>query len=197
MANEKIKLNVLGAPKDAEIKYFQKGDGVIMVKNNLPYETVFEMIQWSINFIMDDRPFVSAPLKEIIEDLALIKFYTNIDLAEIEVIGFSASELYADYDILKDSGIIEDVEGFINKEQLAFYKRTLDATLKSLVEYRNSAAGLLERIHTLASNQSAQIENITEILDNPQEMAQIKKMFELMDLGQINPSVKNAPTIQE
>jgi len=28
-------------------------------------------------------------------------------------------------------------------------------------------------------------------------MAQIKKMFELMDLGQINPSIKNAPTIQE
>lgn len=176
----KIKINTLGLPEVGEVKYLQIGDTVIEIRTLLPYEEIFNMIQWSINFIMDDRPFVSAPLQKIIQDFAVIKFFTNLDVDEIEKVGFSAEQLYSLYDILKGTETIEKVRNLVNKEQLKFYEETLTETLKSLVEYRNSAAGLLERIHVLAENQNSDIASITEVLDNPKEMEQVKRMLELM-----------------
>ena len=115
------------------------------------------MIAWGINHIIDDRPFISAPLKRIFKDFCIIKFYTNIDLDDLDIVGCTPETVYEYYDIIKGSGILDYLKTNLNQEQLEFFEVTIEETLKSVVEYRNSAAGLLDRAQMTEADQANSI----------------------------------------
>ena len=113
MAIEKIKLNTLGVIEEDPIEYMNIGQAVVTVHKYIPYEQMLDMIQWCIDYIINDRPFISAPLKRIIKDFAILNFYTNFDfsfLTEYETM----AQIYAEYDLVYRYEVMAKVKEFID-----------------------------------------------------------------------------------
>jgi len=61
--NNTVKLSMLGLLPKPAIKTIQVGDAEVEVTTFIPYEDVFDAIQWCVGYIADDRPFVSEPVR--------------------------------------------------------------------------------------------------------------------------------------
>lgn len=114
---DKIQTLALGPFVSPETRYEKVGDAVIMIKPILPYEDVLDMIQWCVNLIVDERPFVSEPLHQVVKNMALVKYYTNLDSADIlDEPTFSLKELFERYDILISHEVFDRIRNFIDKK---------------------------------------------------------------------------------
>lgn len=189
MAIEKIQLNMFGLPEEKSPIYKEINNNVYVIYPSLQYETIFEMIQWAVNHIMDDRSFISGPLYELISDLALVKFYTNIDLDAIDLADFNIPTIYEWYDILQGHRIIATIKEEIDPQQKDFFFRTLEKTLKSLVDYRNSAVGVLEKIQTLSINANDSMAEAIHLMEDPTQLEALKRMVELMTVPATNSEI--------
>lgn len=175
---DKIKLTAFGPmPKFDEIEV-TIGETSFSVKPVIPYEEVLDGMQWAIDFIIGGRGFISEPLYEIMRDLALIRSYTNIDLSQIDEIDFNGRSLYETYDLAVAHGVVAEVKSHIDADQLAFFDRTLTKTLKSMVDYKNSASGIIEQLSQDSANSSAKLSEAMNILNQEGNMDLIQKFID-------------------
>lgn len=137
----------------------------IQITPVIPYEKILEAMQWSIDLILDDRTFISAPLKTIISDFALIKFWSNVSI--YDTTAAAAEDLYQNYDIVISHGVLAACREVISKEQQDFFFQTLFETLESIVAYRNSAAGIVESLTEKAKEGGEKGQDILSLLDDP------------------------------
>lgn len=172
---DKIKLNQLGPVANAEPTYVEFGDATIAIDSVIPYERVLDMLQWAIDNTVMDIPFISGAIAKIIRDEALVKFYTNLDM-EAEP---TLARTYETYDLLMSHGVIEAVEQRVNKKQLAFFDHALQETVKSIVDYRNSAAGVIEALSKNADFVSSSIASALDTLGSPESGQNIEHIFKL------------------
>ena len=156
MAVERIKLNTLGAIEEDPIEYMNIGQTVVTVHKYIPYEQMLDMIQWCIDYIINDRPFISAPLKKIIKDFAVLNFYTNFDFAFLTEY-HEMADIYAEYDLVYRFDVMAKVKEFIDPGQMDFFENTLDETLESIMKYRNSAVGIVDALAENAQKDTEQM----------------------------------------
>lgn len=171
-----LQLGPLPSPEQVSISI---NDIELQVSKTIPYERVLDAIQWSIAFIMDDRPFISAPLRKIITEIAILKFWTNLDCDDIATVTFAPEELYEWYDILVAHNITTQVSEVIDAQQLAFFHETLNETLVSLVAFRNSAAGIVERLASNADKDTARLSEAMNTLQDDKQFEMLQKIMEM------------------
>ena len=186
MADNYIKLNQLGNLSFGEIKYLQKGQVVIEVKTHIPYEDIMDLIQLGLNLVIGDRNFISAPLKDIIKTLMIIKGFTNLDISRIEAADCSAQEVYEMYDILESCDLPGDVKNMIDSKQLTFFEKNFDETLVSLMAYQNSAIGILDKIQNEKIARNMEYDSFREFLENDGDVDKLVNIFKMM--GEEEPS---------
>lgn len=121
------------------------GEIAVEVTPRIPYEELLDMIQWCINYIVGDQPFISAPLKVLIKQFAILKYYTNIDFDFMTKFN-EISEIYENYDILDNFKVYDAVAARVDPIQLEFFEKTLDETLESIISYRCSAKGIVDQL---------------------------------------------------
>lgn len=183
---EKVKLSSFGIIPNIEEKEITIGDAVIIVKNHISYEQVLDLIQFVVNYILGERKFISEPIVKMFTDFAIIKFYTNIDLTRLELVECEPSEIYEMYDILKTFNVIDIVRESIDAEQLSFVDESLYKTIESIIKYRDSAAGLIDRIAENADTNNAAIQESLDILNQPEQLAAVNKVIEFVDRQNVN-----------
>lgn len=176
---EKIKLNELGLLPDAAVTTVQIGNCQIEVKRFLPYETILKMIEDVAAVVIDDRPFVSAPLQEIVTKLVIVEYYTNLDIDVFNKPVIIPNEVYETYDLLAAFNAFSIIENEIDVQQLQFFIDTTDKTLKSIVDYRNSAKGILDNITENAKDNSQALQESFDILQNDEALKEAKKFVEV------------------
>lgn len=177
----KIKLNQLPLPREVAAKTIEIGDVSIEIKPQIPYEEVFDMIQWSINYIVADHTFISYPVYEIITKLAILKHYTNLDLDFIDGIQ-DPQELYSTYDIIA-ANFLDRIDKYIYEDQLKFYYNTLEKTIQSIIAYRNSAAGIVQHMNLEGMSTGANLEQAIGSLENAKDLENVKRLFDFMAEG--------------
>lgn len=187
---EKVKLIAFGPLAENEVKYLQIGEATIAVQQKLPYETILEMIQWSINYIMDDRGFVSEPISRIIQEIAVLKYFTNLDLDNIDLADFTQGDLYEYYDFISAFDVFNKVVNIIDDAQIEFYQDTVKRTLESLLAYRNSAAGIIEMLQIQSENSTDSLKKSLDILGDEVQFDKVIQMLQL-----VNPTT--APILTE
>lgn len=176
MAIERIKLNTLGAIEEDPIEYMNIGNTVVTVHKYIPYEQMLDMIQWCIDYIINDRPFISAPLKRIIKDFAILNFYTNFDFAFLTEY-HEMADIYAEYDLVYRFDVIAKVKEFIDPGQMDFFENTLDETLESIMKYRNSAVGIVDAIAENAKQDTDNIQRALDFMNDKESGEQLDKMI--------------------
>ena len=176
---DKIQLTEFRIAENETIQTVVNGVAVT-VNKTIPYEKVLDAIQWCIDFIINDRPFISAPLKRIVKDFAILKWYTNLDISFMEEF-HEMKDIYENYDIADSYGVIEQVKAFIEKKQAAFFDKTLDETLEAIEKYRNSARGIVD---TLADSAKDDTSAMQEALDLIGDEEQNKKIVDLLKFAE-------------
>lgn len=180
MAIERIKLANLGPIKESPIEYVQIGDAVLQVKKYIPYEEMLDMIQWCIDYIINDRPFISAPLKKIIKDLAVLNFFTNVDTSFLTEY-YDMKDIYEEYDLVYRHNVMDQIIPKIDEGQMKFFNETLDATLESIMAYRNSAVGIVDALAENAKKDTGDMEKALAFMnqgDNREKIANLLKFAE-------------------
>lgn len=175
MDANRISVAAIGAVAQEEPIYLQIGEATIELRRKVPYMEVIDMIQWCIDFIINDRPFISAPLQEIIENLALVKFYTNIDCDAI-MNQIEMEKIYNDYDILLTTGVFDELKAKIDSRQLTFFTQSLHRTLESIIAYRNSARGMVDILADNAENSREAMEEVMKMYTDPKNAARMQQL---------------------
>lgn len=175
---KKIQITSLGMPSAAqETQTITVNDIDIEVKKRIPYEELIEAIEWCVNSIIDDRSYISAPVQFIIQEVALVKFFTNLDTSDAMTENFSLSSFYEWYDILQANDIPDSLHKIIDKKQLSFLTETLDRTLNSIISYRNSAVGIVDRLTEQNRLDKLNMDTVLDELDK----GEYQKIIDLMN----------------
>lgn len=188
---DKIKLSAMGIFPKPEEKILHIGEADVQVMTYIPYEQMLDMIQWCIDYIINDRPFLSAPLKRIMKNFAILKFYTNFDFSFLETY-HEMSQIYAEYDYIQRFGLLDQVLEVIEPTQIEFFETTLDETLESIMTYRNSAVGIVDALSENAKQEAADMQNALNLIgdeDNASKMANLMKVVEQLS----HPDTVEAP----
>lgn len=165
---DKIKLSALGIPEAKESRSIQIGGATVEVKQVIPYEEMLDMIQYGIDFIINERPFISAPLKRIVKDFAILTFYTNFDTSAIKE-ATEMKTIYEEYDLVTRFEVMEKVKPLIDQKQLAFFDATLEETLISIMKYRNSAVGIVDALSDVAKQSAGNMQEALDILSDDEQ----------------------------
>lgn len=173
---DKIKINSLGITPVVEPRYVQIGEGTIEVRPEISYEEIFEMIQFGIDYIINDRPFLSAPLKRVIKDFAVLKFFTNIDFSFLEA-GHDMVDIYGFYDLVCKHQVMENVKPLLSVSQLKFFEETLDETLVSILAYRNSAQGVIETLAADADYNAKRMDDAMQLLGDETQLERMNTLL--------------------
>lgn len=177
---DKIKLHTLGPMPQSITNLVQIGEVEVEVNNSIPYETVLDMIQWCINFIVDDRPFISAPLKRVVSDFAIVKFYTNLDIIGFDGPNFDMTRVYEDYDLLRAHGAFDKIREHIAPDQLKFFTETLEETMASIIAYRNSAQGIVDALTAEANNNTEALQAALDQMKDPDQLGTVEHLMDIV-----------------
>lgn len=176
MDNNKISISAIGAPQEPDKVYMQMGNTTVEITRHIPFAELLDAIQWSIDFIIGDKPFISAPLKKIVEDFAILNFFTNIDVGRTERYA-TVDDIYRDYDILMTYNVAEEVSSKIDQKQLNYFHTTLDGALESITTYRNSAKGIVDALSASASSDIDRMDAAMEILGDDKQNEKISQLL--------------------
>lgn len=183
---DKIKLSAIGLIPAVSTQTVQIGNVEVTVTPTLPYEKVLDMIQWCVDFIIDDRPFISAPLEKVVSDFAIAKYYTNLEIAEFDGPTFDLTRVYEDYDLLRAHGAFDKIRQYINPDQLAFFENTLKATMNSIVAYRNSMQGIIDTLTSKAQDSTDAMQAALSQMQDPDQMDAVEHLMKVVQtLGQV------------
>lgn len=159
-------------PEDIILKK-DTDNGVVEIKVAplITYNEVMDMIEWIINIAASGRQFISIPVLRIIEDMGMIKFYTNLNVKD--------NELLDSFDFLKRFGIIDEVKEQINQEQLEWTFSSIEATMDNIVEYQNSARGILDIINEEAKSDTMNLDKLLKtVSDNKEAFDNFNKLLQ-------------------
>lgn len=159
-------------PEDIILKK-ETGNGIIEIKVAplITYNEVMDMIEWIINIAASGRQFISIPVLRIVEDMGMIKFYTNLNVKD--------NELLDSFDFLKRFGIIDEVKEQINREQLEWTFSSVEATMDNIVEYQNSARGILDIINEEAKSDTMNLDKLLKtVSDNKEAFDNFNKLLQ-------------------
>lgn len=184
MDTNRIPVSAIGALATKDSVFIQMGEATVEVKPFIPYAEVLDMIQFCIDWTINDRPFISAPLKQIVHDFAILRFYTNLDISIFDGV-HELSDLYSMYDIIKSYEVMEKVERVIDAEQLKFFNTTLAQTLKSINDYRNSAQGIVDTLSDAAKDVNKDMDEAMSLLSDDEKVEKMKTLLHFAE--QIKP----------
>lgn len=146
----------------------------------IPYEDLLSHIQWALFLITDDHGYISYPIKVMSEELIMCAAFTDLDLRKLETAGLAATEMYEMYDILKVGGIIDLVKDTVDAEQQKFYHYTLDKTIESILNYRNSVAGMVELLASQSDELKTQLSATMSDFNDESKVGNLIKIAEML-----------------
>lgn len=172
-----VDLNLIGELQEGEVKYLQIGEACIEVKSKLPYKKLFEVIEWVLAQLIDTRTYLSYPLQRILTDIAIVKFYTNLDLSEMDLVTYDVNKTYGIYDLITQYKILDKVLQFIDSSQIKFIENGILDTAKGIIAYRNSAAGILDILTSKEQTTENGLENLLQEIQDPDTLQTINNLL--------------------
>lgn len=148
-------------PEDKTLVF--KGE-VIYVKQYIPLEQKMEIIQNVVNICAFDKVFLNAPQAKVVQEIEMIKFYTNIEFPDS-----SLSDVYSLYDNLVLSGLIDALflDALIPLTEQNFIIDNIYNILIETFKYNNSAQGIIRNIIASANENMLNINDLVEKVKDP------------------------------
>ena len=144
----------------------------IEVKQYLPITTKMDMVTEIINNSIDENNFFNPIKLSLYTELGIIENYTNINFTDKQ-----KEDIFKLYDLLKGNKIIEKVINVIPEAEYKNLIDTINKSIESIYNYKNSVMGILETVSTDYSNLDLNISKIQEKLSDPNNMTFLKDVL--------------------
>jgi len=150
----------------------------IKVKQYLPLEEKFKIINEVAQLVIDERDFVNLLNLEVWRNLTLIRHYTDVDLEEYfnsDNIEDKCKELY---DLFFVNNVFDDVFKNIPVNEFKQITEMIENTIHEFYKYRNSIKGILEAVSADYSNLDLDASAIQEKLKDPDNVGFLKEVMD-------------------
>jgi len=150
----------------------------IKVKQYLPLEEKFKIINEVAQLVIDERDFVNLLNLEVWRNLTLIRHYTDVDLEEYfnsDNIEDKCKELY---DLFFVNNVFDDVFKNIPVNEFKQITEMIENTIHEFYKYRNSIKGILEAVSADYSNLNLDASAIQEKLKDPDNVGFLKEVMD-------------------
>ena len=147
----------------------------IEIKQFLPFEKKLEVLSTIINKSVDDRGFYNTARIDFNIKMELIYAYTNIKFTDKQL-----ENPMKIYDNLVASGLLERIYALIPGLDRDWFEYHANASIKSIMEYRNSVYGILDALRNDYSDLDLDVEKLREQLANDEKVAQLKEVIDKM-----------------
>lgn len=147
----------------------------IEVKQFLPLETKLDVLSNIINKSVDDRGFYNTARIEFNLKMELIYAYTNIKFTEKQL-----EDPMKLYDNFIASGLLTKIFEVIPTEDYAWFNKHANASIASIMAYRNSVYGILDALRTDYSDLDLNIESLRQKLAEDKNVGALKEIVDKM-----------------
>lgn len=169
----KVAFTKLDLKKNQETINLQINDEVtIEVKQYLPISEKLKMISEIVNLSYGDNNIFNYGKINIFTFLGIITYYTNINFSEKQM--EDPAKLY---DLFIGNGLDTDILRAIPKSELEFIFDITEKTVESIVQYKNSAVGILETISQDYSNLKFDATELQKKIGDPENLAFLKEVL--------------------
>ena len=190
---EKVSIESLKLNEDTKTEKEIEINGVkIKVAYRLPLKEVIDGVQTVITLVVDDRGFISAPVKNIINDLMLLQKYSNLDIDVIAATG-APMRVFEMYQLLNEEGIIDEIKAAIDAKQLTFWENSLNDSLEGIINYQNSTRGLLDILRSKQNKENKDFDDLLSTLKQEENQELVGKLLNFMnsEMDNINGQEKD------
>lgn len=171
----KIPFTKLGLKVNNNVHQLNYNDNVIEVKEYLPIKEKLELVSRIINLASDDNGYYNPMKIDIFMIMEILYAYTNLNFTDK-----MKEELFKTYDVVVSSGIVQRVINIMGTEY-DIIRDNVWSTIKSIYEYKNSAAGVISLISQDYSNVNLDLDTIQEKIENPEQMEFLKQVLPLVN----------------
>ena len=169
----KVAFGKLDLKKNQDIVELRINDEVsIEVKQYLPVNEKLKMISEVLNMALGDENLVNYGKLDIFSLLGLITYYTNIGFTEKQM--EDPAKLY---DLFVGNGLHVEIMSAIPKEEIEFISTIINNTAENIIQYRNSAVGIVEAISQDYSNLNFDATEIQKKIGDPENLAFLKEVL--------------------
>lgn len=168
----KVTFNSLGLKLSSEIKTITIKEKNIEVKQYLPIQNKLEMVANVINNSQDDNNFKNLGKVVMYTDLEIINQYTNLTFTEKQ-----KDEIWKIYDILINSGVIQQIKDTIPKEELEIVYNFINDATDRIYEYRNSVYGILDALKSDYNTLDFDAEEIRKKIANGENIELLQEVL--------------------
>lgn len=163
-------------PDFNKVEIINYAEGLIIeIKQFLPLEKKLEILSNIINNSVDDRGFYNTARIQFNIDMELIFAYTNIKFTEKQL----ENEMKL-YDNFIASGLYQQIMEKIPKLDRNWFEYHVNASIQSIMKYRNSIYGILDAVKTDYSDLNLDAEKIRESLANDEGIISLKDIIDKM-----------------
>lgn len=148
-------------PVPEDIKLELDNGITILVSPMISYNEIMDLIEWIVSIAATGRSFISIPVLKIVEDMGIMKYYTNLNIND--------NELLDGYDILARANIIEEVKKNIDQHQIDWIISSVEKTMENIIAYQNSAKGIIDGLNDIAKTKDNNFENLFSFIDSHRE----------------------------
>ena len=168
----KLPFTKLSLKNDNQVINIFHNEQNIEVKQYLPITTKMDMVTEIINNSIDENNFFNPIKLSLYTELGIIENYTNISFTDKQ-----KEDIFKLYDLLKGNKIIEKVINVIPEAEYKNLIDTINKSIESIYNYKNSVMGILETVSTDYSNLDLNISKIQEKLSDPNNMTFLKDVL--------------------
>ena len=173
----KITFTKLGLKRNDNIKTVQICGQDIEVKQYLPIQEKFELIEKIVNSANETNTndFENPVQLTMYTDFEILATYTNINFTEKQ-----REDITKTYDLLDGNKIFAEVFAWIPKSEYDFIVSSVKEMNRASYTYKNSIFGILNTINQDYSNLDIEATEIQKKLADPQNMEFLKNVLTKM-----------------
>lgn len=181
----KVPFSKLGIKVNDDTVQIPWGEQMIEVRKYLPFVTKAEVISRVINLSITENGYYNPLQIKLYLALEIIYNYTNISFTAKQ-----KEDVFKLYDMIIGSGLFKAVVDAIPSSEWEDIQKTVWDTIANVYEYKNSAVGILEAMKQDYSDVTMDLENLQEIISDPQSFGLLKTLLPMLtnevDLDQNN-----------
>lgn len=169
----KVAFSKLDLKKNQEVTNLQINDEIsIEIKQYLPVGEKLKMISEIVNLSQGDSNIVNYGKIDIFTLLGIITYYTNINFTEKQM--EDPAKLY---DLFVGNGLSIDILKAIPRSEIDFISNVVERTAENIIQYRNSAVGIVEAISQDYSNLNFDATELQKKIGDPENLAFLKDVL--------------------
>ena len=160
-------------PNFDEIAIIHCGNEQIEVKQFLPLEKKLEVLTSIINNSIDERGFYNTARIDFNIKMEMLYAYTNIKFTDKQ-----KENPMKLYDNFIASGLMKQIWNLIPEDDRDWFEKHTNASIVSIMNYRNSVYGILDSLQTDYSNLNLDVDAIKNKLTNDTNIKDLKEIFD-------------------